>query len=102
MDSTADLYTGSNSGSFGNARKEQREAIVAEKRERKSQLTPAYDLVKSVLDSELALVKDAETFLVDGYVADAELNAELMARRRYIRYLKGLDAKFKQILVEAK
>lgn len=102
MNSTADLYTGSNSGSFGNARREQREAIVAEKRERKGKLTPAYDVVREIIDAETARIKDIEYLYVDGYVPEEQLNTELVARRKYLVFLKSLDAKLKQTLVESK
>ena len=102
MDSTSDLYTGSNSGSFGNYRTSQRDAIVAKKRENKAQLTPAYHIVKEAIDKEIAKVKDIEYLYVDGFVPDEQLNTELVARRKYLSYLKGLDAQLKQSLVEAK
>jgi len=102
MLNTGDLYTGSNSGSFGNARKEQRAAIVADKRERKSQLTPAYTIVKQVIDAESAKIKNIEYLYVDGFVPDDQLNIELVARRKYLAFLKGLDATLKQTLVESK
>lgn len=97
-----DLYTGSNSGSFGNARKEQRAAIVADKRERKAFLTPAYDIVKGIIDAEAAKIKDIEYLYVDGFVPDEQLNTELVARRKYLAFLKSLDKQLKQTLVESK
>jgi hypothetical protein len=102
MDSTADLYTGSNSGSFGNSRREQRATIVAEKRERKAFLTPAYTIVKEIIDKESAKIKDIEYLYVDGFIPDEQLNTELVARRKYLSFLKGLDAQLKQTLVESK
>ena len=102
MDSTSDLYTGSNSGSFGNARTGQREAIVIHKREQKSQLLPAYELVKEVIDNELSKVKNIEYLYVDGFVPDEQLNTELVARRKYLSFLKGLDAQLKHTLAESK
>ena len=100
MDSTGDLYTGSNSGSFGNAHTEQREEIVAKKREQKSKIAPAYELVADFIDKELANVRSIESFLVDGYVPDEHLNTELIARRRYVTYLKGLKTNLANLLKE--
>lgn len=102
MPNTGDLYTGTNSGSFGNARTKQRAEIVAEKRERKAFLTPAYEIVKDIIDAESAKIKDIEYLYVDGYIPEETLNVELVARRKYLKFLKGLDAQMKQSLKEAK
>lgn len=98
MNNTADLYTGANSGSFNNARTEQRATIVDTKKKQRSQLVPAYELVAEFIAIEKAKVANIEYLFVDGYVPDKELNAELIARRRYLAYLNGLDAKLASLL----
>jgi hypothetical protein len=96
-----DLYTGSNSGSFGNYKAaEQREELVKEKREKKSQLIPAYELVQELIEKEVANVKDVSFLYVDTYVLPEELNAEIIARRRYLNYLNALSTKLASLLRE--
>lgn len=102
MPNTGDLHTGTNSGSFGNARTQQRAEIVAEKRERKAYLTPAYEIVKDIIDAETAKIKDVSYLYVDGYVPEETLNVEIVARRKNLAFLKSLDAQLKQALTEAK
>ena len=92
MNSTSDLYTGSNSGSFGNAKTGQRQEIVKVKRENKSQLTPAYDLVAEIIEVEIKNVRSLDSLLVDSYTPEEQLRTELIARKRYLEYLKALKA----------
>lgn len=92
---SSDLYTGTNSGSFGNyAAKKQKTALKATKEAVKSKFLPAYELVIADIDSEIARVADINYLYVDSYVPEEQLNAELMARRRYIGYLKALKSKY--------
>lgn len=98
MDSTSDLYTGTNSGSFGNARTEQRLNVVNDKREKRSQLIPAYELVVEFIDKEIAKTSSLESLLVETYVPEDQLKEELIARRRYLEYLNGLKANLGNLL----
>lgn len=92
---SSDLYTGANSGSFGNyAAKKQKTALKASKEAIKSKFLPAYELVIADIDAEMARVADINYLYVDSYVPDEQLNAELIARRRYLGYLKGLKSKY--------
>lgn len=99
----SDMYTGSNSGSFNNYRATKLKKELAEDKERKkAQLTPAYQIVHELVEKEIANVQSIEYLLVDIQTPDEMLKAELVARRRYIAYLKAFESVLKKTLREKK
>lgn len=100
---TSDLYTGVNSGSFGNYRAtKQREEIVKEKREKKSLIFPAHEVINEFIDKEIANVSSLESLLVDSFTPEPQLVSELQARRLYIAHLRALKSHIGQLLRETK
>ena len=100
---SSDLYTGANSGSFGNYRATKLKQKASEdKEQKKGKLIPAYELIIGAIDKEIADVKSIEFLLVDIQTPDEHLKAELVARRRYIGYLTNLKSTLKNTLKEKK
>jgi hypothetical protein len=61
-------------------------------------LKPAAQVVLDELAKEKANVLDIRTFVLDRATTEAEVNTELLARKLYLGYLNGLEARFKNIL----
>ena len=100
---TADLYTGATSGSFGNYREDQtRKQAKTKKQSDKAKLLPAYEVVKKLIDDELAQVKNIETFVLDVDHTEENVRNELDARFKYLAFLNGLNAKIHHTLKEQK
>lgn len=99
----SDLYTGANSGSFNNYRATKLKKELAEEKEvKRGKLTPAYELIHEALSREIDKVQSIEFLLVDPLTTDDELKSELIARRKYIQYLRLLDSSLKNVLKESK
>lgn len=98
---SSDLYTGSNSGSFGNYRATKlKKKASEEKQVKKGKLVPAYELIIGAINKEIEDVKNIEFLLVDVQTPEEHLKAELVARRRYIGYLNNLKSTIKNALKE--
>lgn len=99
----SDLYTGANSGSFRNYRATKLKKKVSEDKElKKGKLTPAYELIHEAIDREIKKVQSVEFLMVESTTVNDDLKAELVARRKYIQYLRLLDSGIKNILKEQK
>lgn len=99
----SDLYTGSNSGSFKNYRAKKLKKELSEEKERKQiQLTPAYELIHEQIDREISKVQSIEYLMVESFIPQEDLVAELTARSKYVKYLRRLDSAIKNTLKEQK
>ena len=99
----SDLYTGSNSGSFQNYRAKKLKKQLSDEKERKQiQLTPAYELIHEQIEREISKVQSIEYLLVESNTPEDDLKSELVARRKYVQYLRLLDSGIKNILKEQK
>lgn len=93
---TGDLYTGSNSGSFGTnkAVKKQREELKLSAQELKATMAEHLAQVTKDIDAELERVSSIDSFITRGYAQEEEVRFELEARKRYVEFLKILRFKY--------
>lgn len=93
------LYSGMTSASSEplSPRLKQRE----EKEHVRQKMKPATQIVLAAIDKERQAVTDVRSYVLEGKTEESLL-AEMQARRLYIGYLNGLEAKIKNITKEPK
>jgi len=91
------LYTGVTSVS---AEREPtpREVQSEAKEKARLKLKPAAELILAEIANEKASVTDIRTFVLDRTSTGQEVNTELLARKLYLGYLNGLEAKIKNAI----
>lgn len=90
------MHTGANSGSFGNVVvPEGQKDRKNKKEEARAKLLPAYELVETLLDKEIAKIKDLDSYFVDSSITADTLHRELLGQKKYLDYLRGLKATLK-------
>lgn len=88
-----DLYTGTNSGSFGNyVAKDQREEINQEAREKSAHLLPAVEILNAKIDSKIKEAESLSTLVIDRTTSDDDLKVDLLARKKYIELCLDLKS----------
>ncbi|MDB5177449.1 MAG: hypothetical protein JWN75_1117 [Candidatus Saccharibacteria bacterium] len=95
------MYTGTNSGSFGNVLEQASVKRAKEtKQVAKSKLLPAYDLVIEHIDREIDRVRDLDSLFIDEAISPAELHRDLLGRKAYVEYLRSLKQIMSNIVRE--
>lgn len=85
------LYSGTNGITGSPKVLKQRDEIKTVSKEVSSQLRPALELVTELITAEQDKVRNIEYFDVDDMIINDQFKNELMARKKYIHYLKGLQ-----------
>lgn len=70
----------------------------AEKVEVKQKLKPAAEIVLGAIEKERETVVDIRSMILDRATTEQEVNTELLARKLYLGYLNGLEAKIKNVM----
>lgn len=93
------LNTGISSASSNAVAKKRVEALEKRK-EAKVKISPAYDVVKPILDAELKKARDVETVHLDVNSSEATYKAVDLARRMNIAFIKSVGTQIKTALKE--
>ena len=97
----SNLYTGTNSTSFNKSREQD---TVKKRRDEKSiqraQLVPSADLVLTAIKAEQDRIRNIEEINIEEMIMPEHFQAEIMARKKYMIYLKSLYNKMNNILRE--
>ena len=97
------LYGGSSSASFGTTHSEkQRKDIVEDKKEKRGQLRPVAKIVFDEIKAEMNSVMYVPNIDVESATDERLFMIEVMARKKYVQYLKQLQNKLDNILRERK
>lgn len=97
------LYGGSSSASFGTTHSEnQRKELTEDKKEKRGQLRPVAKVVFDELKSEMNSVMYVPNIDVENATDEKLFMIEVMARKKYVEYLKRLQNKLDNILRERK
>jgi hypothetical protein len=93
------LYAGSSSASFGSPKEQQiRTDIRENKREKRAKLQPAAEVVFAEIKSEMDSVMFIQNIAVEEATDERMFMIEVMARKKYVTYLKNLQNKLDIIL----
>jgi hypothetical protein len=93
------LYPGSSSASFSKESK-QRKDIKEEKQDKRGKLKPAAEVVFKEIESEMNSVMYVTNIAVENAKDERLFMIEVMARKKYVEYLKRLQNKLDNILRE--
>lgn len=93
------LYAGSSSASFTHE-DPTRKAIREQKKETRGQLKPAAEVVFKEIKSEMEKVMHVTNIDIGGAKDEKAFMIEMMARQKYVAYLKQLQNKLDNILRE--
>lgn len=96
------LYSGASSASFGTHQQSIRAEKSEEKKEYRAKLQPAADVVFAEIKAEMDSVMFISNIDIGGAKDEKMFMVEMMARQRYVKYLKQLRAKLDNILREPK
>ena len=94
------LYTGINS--LSNEPRTPRELQKESKVQARQKLKPGAKVLLELIDKEKTNVTDIRSLIVSRKDTEAEVNTELLARKLYLGYLNGLEAKVKTIMKDEK
>jgi preprotein translocase subunit YajC len=77
-----------------------REAQKKAQEEAYYKLKPGYEVVLEDIRKAKVAVTDIRTLVIDRTSTEQEVNTELIARKLYLSYLNGLEAKIKNIIAK--
>jgi len=92
------LYTGVTSATDRKPTPRQIQRDVTESQRLK--LKDAYEPVLADITAEKQNVTDIRTFVLDRDTTEQEVNTELLARKLYLGYLNGLEARIQRIVAK--
>ncbi len=93
-----DMYTGATSGTFRGGAVDQRKEIANEAREKRANLTPAYELFVEELEKLNEQSRQIVIDLVaDSATPDEAMRIEVLAQRRFQKLCQDLTANMKSI-----
>ena len=100
------LYTGSTSASFGSTKESQisenNKRLLKDRREEaKNVLKPSAEIIFSDIDTEIKMVTSIQNIDMSNVPDERLFMAEMMARQRYIFYLKQLKTRLSITLRES-
>lgn len=98
------LYSGASSAAFASPKSEEvakkREETAQEKHESKLKITPVAELIEGFIQDQLDEVQNIDFLNIEQMLTDENFRAEMMARKKYVQYLKELKNKMANILRE--
>lgn len=97
----SNLYSGITSVSAGVVR-EKRAEVKEEAKQVMSKLKPALELITGLIDNEKKKITHIEYFDIEDMEIKEGYAIELMARKKYLHYLKGLQVRVDKAFKEYK
>lgn len=93
------LYTGASSASLSPTKEQPlRKAQREDKIEKRSALAPFADIVATEIQKEIEKLRNIDYVEVESMIDDAQFRAEMMARKKTIEKLQGVQMRLNNIL----